>query len=151
MSTHKSFLFLLLASVFCAAAWLAHGWAQQGRTQAQQALQGLEQTRAQVELLRTELARWDAASARWGGAQAIGRVEPVALQAAFLPSELPRSAALLAGLYADHGHFLLEHFSLSWGQEGAATEQVRMEVRGEKVFLVTSAPAGPVALAQGAR
>jgi len=139
MSTRKSFIFLLLASVFCAAAWLAHGWAQQGRTQAQQALQGLEQTRGEIEQLRTDLGRWEAASARWGGTQATGRVEPVALQAAFLPSELQRSAALLAGLYADHGHFQLEHFSLSRGQEEAMTEQVRMEVRGVKVFNVTQA------------
>jgi len=148
---NRPFIFMLLASVLCAVAWLAHGWAQQGRTQAQQALQGLEQTRAQIEQLQADLAHWEAASARWGGAQAVGRVESVALEISFPPSDLPRSAALLAGLYADHGHFRLEYFSLSWEQDDEAAEQVSMEVHGEKIFIAALAPAKPVALAQGAR
>jgi len=137
MTLHKSFLFMLLASVFCAAAWLAHGWAQQGRAQAQQALQGLEQTRAQLEQLGLQLQRWEAV-----GQHAVGRVEPVALHVELPPAELARSAELLAGLYLEHGHFRLEHFSLERLEqdEAAGPASLSMTVRGEKIFTSQRAP-----------
>jgi len=141
MTLHKSFLFMLLASVFCAAAWLAHGWAQQGREQAQQALLGLEQTRAQIEQLRLQLQRWEAV-----GQHAVGRIEPVALRMDLPPAELARSAEWLAGLYREHGHFRLEHFILERVEQEAApgTTSLSMTVRGEKIFTSQRAPeSGP--------
>jgi len=146
MTNDKPFIFLAIASLLLAAAWLAAGWAGAGQRQAQAAMQRVEQAERDVAALEQQLLRWEAV-----GKRALGSVEPVALDAQFLPAELPRSAALLAGLYADHGYFNLRHFSLAWGSgagaDGAAEavghvgDVVRMTVAGEKVFLGRPDPA----------
>jgi len=149
MTHNKSFIFLAIASLLLAAAWLAAGWAGAGQRQAQAAMQKLERAEKDVATLKEQLARWEAL-----GKRSLGSVEPVALDAKFLPAELPRSAALLAGLYADHGYFNLRHFSLSWGS-GAGTDGgdgaghvgdiAIMSVAGEKVFLGRRDPVPVVA------
>lgn len=130
------FIFLTVASVLCALAWLGLGWAQASRSQAQTALRGLEQTRAELAQTQAQLARWEAL----GLQRVVGRVEPVALEAGFTPAELARSAVLLAGLYADHGYFNLHRFSLAWAADGAQTDMVRMTLQGEKVFVSPPQP-----------
>lgn len=146
MSNNKPFIFLAIASLLLAAAWLAAGWAGAGLKQVQAAMQKVEQAEKDIATLKDQLARWEAA-----GKRSLGSVEPVALDAKFLPSELPKSAVLLAGLYGDHGYFNLRHFSLSWGSgagapvvgevASAAGDIALMTVAGEKVFLGRREPA----------
>lgn len=141
MTNNKPFIFLAVASLLLAAAWLAAGWAGAGLEQARAGMQKVEQAEKDVATLKEQLARWEAV-----GKRSMGSVEPVALNAKFLPAELPKSATLLAGLYAQHGYFNLRHFSLSWGS-GAGAEAVGdialMTVAGEKVFLGQREPAPP--------
>lgn len=137
MTTNKPFIFLALASLVLGIAWLAAGWAGAGLEQAKSAVRKVEQAEKDLATLNEQVLRWEKA-----GAQSLGSVEPVALDAKFLPSELPRSALLLAGLYANHGYFNLRHFAFSWGETGGdgAGSVARMTVEGEKVFLGQRAP-----------
>ncbi|MDP1605164.1 MAG: hypothetical protein Q8L93_00710 [Rhodocyclaceae bacterium] len=137
MTNNKSFIFLVAASLALGFAWLFAGWAGAGLGQAKTAVQRVGQAEKDLATLNEQVLRWEKA-----GAQSLGSVEPVALDAKFLPSELPKSALLLAGLYADHGYFNLRRFVFSWGETGGdvAGSVARMTVEGEKVFLGQRAP-----------
>lgn len=138
MTNNKSFIFMVAASLALGFAWLFAGWAGAGLEQAKTAVEKVGQAEKDLAALKEQVVHWEKA-----GAQALGSVEPVALDARFLPSELPKSAPLLAGLYADHGYFNLHHFVFSWGEgDGAEVGNVaKMTVAGEKMFLGQRAPA----------
>ena len=133
---NKSFIFMSLASVLMAAAWLFAAWASTGMTQAKTAALQMNQTEQDLAHFKQELARWEMV-----GVHALGSVEPVLLDTKFVPTELPKSAQLLAGLYADHGYFNLRHFLFSWNTGNAETNNVAtMIIEGEKVFLAQGVP-----------
>ena len=133
---NKSFIFMSIASLLLGIAWLFVTWSGTGLTQARAAAQQIERSEQDLAVFKRELARWEQV-----GVHALGSVEPVSLDTKFLPTELPKSAQILAGLYADHGYFNLRHFRFSWGQGNAETGNVaNMIVEGEKVFLAYIVP-----------
>lgn len=132
MTNNKSLIFMVVAALGLGLAWLFAAWAGAGLQQAQAAVGKVEQAEKGLVALKEQLTRWENA-----GSQTLGSVEPVALNAIFLPAELPKSAQLLAGLYADHGYFNLRQFSLSWGDNDKSDSGsvAQMTVNGEKIFI----------------
>jgi len=128
--TKKPFIFLVLASILFAVGWLAFGWAGAGLDKAQAGKQAVEKAEKDLADLKAQLALWEQA-----GQRTVASVQPVALEAKFAPHELPKTAELLAGLYADRGYFNLRSFSLSWGEAEGSGSVAQMSVTGEKVFV----------------
>ena len=136
-----SLIWLLAGSLVAASGVMAWRVAAVGAKQAQDALQQVDKSEADLAALKTRLAQWQKAHPPGSlGSKGIIRIEPVALTADFAPREFPGIGKVLGGMYTENGSLKLKSFNLELGAGagtgiGAGAGTMHLTVLGDKVFM----------------
>jgi len=128
----KSLIWLVAGSFVFTGGAVAWRVASVGAQRAQDALLQVQQSETDLASLKTRLVQWEKAHPLgMDGQAAVLRIEPVALNIDFSPSEFTGINQVLAGMYTERGSLNLKSFNMEFGTGGA----VHVTVVGDKVFV----------------
>lgn len=128
----KSLIWLVAGSLVAASGAAAWRVTSTGAKQAQDSLQQVVKSEADLASLKASVAQWEKNYPPGSiTGQGVLRIEPVALTAEFSPREFPDLGLVLGGMYTEHGSLNLKSFNLEIVTDG----KVRVALLGDKVFV----------------
>lgn len=128
----KSLIWLVAGSFVAAGGAAVWRVTATGAKQAQDALQQVAKSEADLVRLKASVEQWGKIYPPGSiAAQGALRIEPVALTADFSQREFPELGQVLAGMYTEHGSLNLKSFNL----EVVAGGKTHVALLGDKVFV----------------